>query len=210
MSDEECIHHKSKQNKKIRQYIIAILIITFTILLIFLITWAILQPKKPHFLLQDATLFNFNISSPNLVSSNFQITLTSHNPNERIGLYYDNLNAYAVYQNQQITFFTAVPPVYQGHKGTNVWSPFLYGVDVPIAPYNGVTLRQDQTEGVTKLLIKIDGRVRWKVGAFTTGRYHIRIRCQAIINFGNRVSDGVFVSSGAVKYQLYKSCGVSV
>ncbi|MFS8008834.1 hypothetical protein Hanom_Chr14g01277571 [Helianthus anomalus] len=129
MSVKECTHHKNKSQKLLRKLCSFFLILAFIVLLTFLITWAILQPRKPRFTLQDATIFSFNVSAPILLSSNFQVTVSSHNPNSRIGVYYDKLNIYASYKNQQITYFTGIQPVYQGHHDTNVWSPFVYGTD---------------------------------------------------------------------------------
>ncbi|MFX6536275.1 hypothetical protein ABTG41_18780, partial [Acinetobacter baumannii] len=83
-----------------------LLILAFIILLIILITWAILQPRKPRFTLQDATIFNLNVSSPNIISTTIQITVNSHNPNSRIGIYYDRMSVYATYHSQQITYVT--------------------------------------------------------------------------------------------------------
>lgn len=80
---------------------------------------------------------------------------------------------------------------------------------MPVAPYNAVLLSQDQTNGVVPLTFKIDGRVRWKVGTFISGRYHLYVRCPALINFGNTQS-GVVISENVVKYQLVQSCSVSV
>lgn len=77
-----------------------------------------------------------------------------------------------------------------------------------MAPYNGAALSQDQSSGDISLVIKINGRVRWKVGSFTSGRYHIHVTCPAYIPFGNRNS-GIAVGS-AVKYQLSTKCKVSV
>ncbi|XP_047309140.1 NDR1/HIN1-like protein 1 [Impatiens glandulifera] len=207
---KECIHHhKPRWHKLLRRWSSGLLIFGFIVLVVVLLIWAILHPQKPRFILQDATIFNFNISAPNLISSNLQITVASQNPNDQIGVFYDKLSAYAVYQNQQITYYSAIPPVYQGHKDNNVWSPFLYGVNVPIAPYNGEALTQDQSDGSVNLMIKLDGHVRWKVGTFTSRRYHIHVRCPATINFGSGASNGVFVVT-VVKYQLDRSCSVAV
>jgi hypothetical protein len=57
-------------------------------------------------------------------------------------------------------------------------------------------------------LIKIDGRVRWKVGSIITGRYRLHVTCFASIPFENRNS-GNYVGN-AVKYQLSTRCGVSL
>lgn len=208
---DDCGHHGDKRRKIFRRICAGILILAFIILVVVLIVWAVLQPTKPRFILQDATVYAFNLSAPNLLTSNFQITLSSRNPNDKIGIYYDMLDVYANYHAQQITFRTAIPPTYQGHKEINVWSPFIYGTNVPVAPYNSLALGQDQSTGAVLLTIRIDGRVRFKVGTFISSRYHLYVKCPAYINFGSGSNtNGIVVGENAVKYQLVQSCSVSV
>ncbi|KAI3523152.1 hypothetical protein L1887_01209 [Cichorium endivia] len=209
MSVKQCGHHGDKKRKILKRILIGLGILAVIVLLIFFITWAILQPKKPRFVLQDATIYGFNVSAPILLSSNFQVTVAARNPNSKIGIYYDKLDVYATYHSQQITYFTVIQPVYQGHKDTNIWSPFVYGTNVPVAPYNGAALSQDQSNGAIGLVIKMNGRVRWKVGSFISGRYHLHVTCPAYIPFGNKNSGIAGVVTG-VKYQLSQKCSVSV
>ncbi|KAL3825697.1 hypothetical protein ACJIZ3_021726 [Penstemon smallii] len=206
---EKCSHHKNKRRKALRRCCAFLLILAFIILFVILLVWAILQPRKPRFVLQDATIFNLNVSAPNVISTTVQVTVISHNPNSRIGIYYDKLNVYATYHSQQITYYTIIPPVYQGHKDNNVWSPFIYGINIPVAPYNGIALGQDQSNGAVTMNIKMDGRVKWKVGTLITGRYHLHVTCPAYIPLGNSKSTGIVVGSG-IKYTLSQNCRVSV
>ncbi|KAK9079226.1 hypothetical protein SSX86_000896 [Deinandra increscens subsp. villosa] len=209
MSVKQCGHHGDRKKKLIKQILIGFAILAAIVLLIFFITWAILHPKKPKFVLQDATIYGFNVSAPILLSSNFQITVSARNPNSKVGIYYDQLDIFATYHSQQITYFTQIQPVYQGHKDLNIWSPFVYGTNVPVAPYNGATLTQDQANGAIGLVVKINGRVRWKVGSFISGRYHLHVTCPAYIPFGNKNSGIAGVVTG-VKYQLAQKCSVNV
>ena len=209
MSSKDCGNHGKRRRKIFRRICACLLIFNFIILLTILIIWAILQPSKPRFILQDVTVYAFNTSVPNFLTSNFQVTISSRNPNDKIGVYYDRLDVFAVYQNQQITYRTRIPPTYQGHKDVNVWSPFVYGNLVPVAPFNSMALAQDQANGIVTLLFKVDGRVRWKVGTFISGQYHFYVKCPAYINLGNR-NTGVVVSENAVKYQLIQRCSVNV
>jgi len=210
MSDiKECSHHKGRRHKRLRRCCAGILIFNFILLIIILLIWAILQPKKPQFIIQDATIYAFNVSAPNIITSSIQVTIYSRNPNDKIGVYYDKLDVFATYRSQQITYYTAIPSVYQGHKDVNVWSPFISGVNVPVAPYNGASLSQDQAAGTVALIFKIDGRVRFKVGTYVSGRYHLHVRCPARLDFGGRTT-GIIVGSNAVKYQLTQSCSVTV
>ncbi|CAH2049774.1 unnamed protein product [Thlaspi arvense] len=66
----------------------------------------------------------------------------------------------------------------------------------------------DQVLGTGLLNIKVDGRVRWKVGSFISGRYHLYVNCPAYISFGN-TNSGISVGP-AVKYQLAQICHVDV
>ncbi|KAG8376820.1 hypothetical protein BUALT_Bualt09G0103600 [Buddleja alternifolia] len=209
MAEKVCSHHKNKRRKILRWFCATLIILSFILLVIVLLVWAILQPKKPRFLLQDATIFNLNVSAPNVISATVQVTVNSRNPNKRIGIYYDKMDVYATYHSQQITYYTVIPPVYQGHKEVNVWSPFIYGSNVPVAPYNGIALSQDQSNGAIKLTIKMDGRVKWKVGSFVSGRYHLHVTCPAYIPIGNSKNTGIIIGN-AIKYQLSQYCSVSV
>lgn len=211
MSSKHCDHHGQRRRRIARRCCAGLLIFNFILLITFLIIWAILQPSKPRFILQDVTVYDFNTSVPNFLTSNFQVTISSRNPNDKIGVYYDRLDVYANYHNQQITFRTGIPPTYQGHKETEVWSPFVYGTLVSIAPYNSLSLSQDQSTGSVLVLFKMDGRVRWKVGTFISGRYHFYVRCPAYINLGEGPkTNGIIVGNNAVKYQLTQKCSVNV
>lgn len=208
MTVKECSHHKGKWKKRAKRIGAGLLIFNLILLFLILIGWAILQPRKPRFILQDVTIFNLNVSAPNVLTSSLQVTIYSRNPNDKIGIYYGKLDVYATYRNQQITYYTAIPPVYQGHKDVNVWSPFLYGNNIPIAPYNGLLLTQEQSTGAVLLTIKMSGRVKWKISTFTTGRYNIHVTCTATIPLGNKAT-GIVVGAG-IKYQLLQSCKFSM
>ncbi|KAL2463977.1 NDR1/HIN1-like 1 [Forsythia ovata] len=209
MTEEKCTDDHNERRIIIRRCCTGLLIFNFTILVIILLVWAILQPKKPHFTLQDATIFGLNVSSPNIISTSIQVTINSRNPNSKIGIYYDKMDVYATYHNQQITYYTVIPPVYQGHKDVNVWSPFVYGTSVPVAPYNGVALSQDKSNGAIWLIIKMNGRVKWRVGSFVSGRYHLHVTCPAYIPLGNSRNTGIVIGN-AIKYQLSQTCSVNV
>ncbi|XP_047309574.1 NDR1/HIN1-like protein 1 [Impatiens glandulifera] len=180
------------------------------------------HPTKPKFILQDATFFTFNLSttasatSPpsTLLSSTLQITIASTNPNTKSGINYHDLGIYIEYKNQQITYQTSIPIVYQGHKETKVWSLLINGTNILISPDNAHFLTWDQSNRSITLIIKLDGHVNWKIGGVTTRKYHIHVSCNAILDLtgattGDTNTDGFFVF-GPVKYMFYRPCYVLV
>ncbi|KAK6944107.1 Late embryogenesis abundant protein, LEA_2 subgroup [Dillenia turbinata] len=209
MSAKDCGRHGWMRKKIIKRICAGTIIFLFIVLVVVLIVWAVLRPEKPTFILQDISVYAFNISTnPYLLTSNFQVTISSRNPNDNIGIYYDKLDIYAVYRSQQITLRSGVPPTYEGHKEVNTWSPFICGTSVPIAPYLAVALNQDQSVGSVLLTVKVDGQIRWKVGSIVTGHYHLYANCPATITFGT--SNNGIVVGNSVKYTLLQNCEVSV
>ncbi|KAI6701746.1 hypothetical protein NL676_016070 [Syzygium grande] len=175
---------------------------------------AVLRPRKPKITLQDITVSSLNVSvtadnQTYLLSSTFLLTVCSRNPsgNPR-SIRYDDLHVYVSYQDQQITLATRLPPTYQGRGGVDVWSPFVYGVSVPIAPYNALALNQDMSNGFVMMKVKLEGHVSWRPGIFTAGGF-ISVDCPAYISTGSE-NKGVPLGINAVKYRLMQRCGVSL
>ncbi|XP_038972997.1 NDR1/HIN1-like protein 1 [Phoenix dactylifera] len=190
------------RHKVFRRLFACFLCLIILVLFVILVIWLVLRPSKPEFNLQDATVVKFDLSDPNSrLSSIVQITISSHNPNDRIGIYYDHLDVYADYKGQQITAATVLPTGYQGHNDFSVWSPYLYGNAVPLAHYLAVAVDQDESAGFMLIYFKIDGRLRWKVGTWISGTYHIDVSCPAFFTVN---------SSKEFQFQKTTSCSVDV
>ncbi|EHA8591511.1 NDR1/HIN1-like protein 1 [Cocos nucifera] len=172
------------------------------VLFVILVVWLVLRPSKPKFYLQGATVGQFNLSDPNLLSSVIQVTISSCNPNDHISIYYDRLDVYAAYRGQQITAPpTTLLTVYQDHNDVIVWSPYLNGTAILLAPYLATTVVQDESAEVMLIHIKIDGSLRWKVGTWISSHYHIDVNCPALFTVD---------SSKRFQFQNNTSCSVDV
>ncbi|CAA0842998.1 NDR1/HIN1-like 1 [Striga hermonthica] len=205
MSEKICADHKHDVRRR-RRLLACLFALVIATVLVGILVFAILRPSKPVFTLEDATVFRLNISAaPNAISAAVQVTVSARNPNGKAGIYYESLHMYANYQSQQVTYVAAIPPAYQGPQGVDVWSPLVYGDSVPIAPYNGLALARDVAGGSVQLDVRINGRIRWRIGPVITGRVHLHVACPAVIPVGREV-----VVGGTVKYQLSQSCSVSV
>ncbi|OWM86713.1 hypothetical protein CDL15_Pgr015749 [Punica granatum] len=82
------------------------------------------------------------------------------------------------------------------------------GTSIPVAPYIGLELCQDLVNGMSVMVIKLDGPVRWRLGAFVKGEYHITVECPASLTFGAS-STGIPIGNDAIKYQVLQSCDVN-
>lgn len=209
MTAKECDHHEEEEHRLHRRLFSLFLGLVVLALFIIFLVFLILRPAKPAFILRDATIYQFNASAvPSLLTTDMQVTLSSRNPNERIGIYYQKLNIYASYRGQQITLPTLLPESYQGHKEVIDWSPLLYGSAVPVSPFLTAALEQDQNAGSVLVNIKVDGSVKWKVGTWVSGKYHLHVNCPALLVF-KEPSGGIAVGP-SMKIQLTQHCTVDV
>ncbi|KAL8243444.1 hypothetical protein R6Q59_009702 [Mikania micrantha] len=73
------------------------------------IIWLVLRPKVPQFSVNTLSLTNFNITSNSMISCNWNAGVTVRNPNSKITLYYDHVEAAVFYKSRSIAM-TMLPP----------------------------------------------------------------------------------------------------
>ncbi|XP_059646591.1 NDR1/HIN1-like protein 10 [Cornus florida] len=156
--------------------------IVFTVLvavgIALLVFWLIFRPNKVKFHVTDATLTDFNFStSTNTLYYNLALNMTIRNPNKRIGIYYDRIEARAYYEDQRFDAVT-MTPFYQGHKMTNTLSPVFQGQNMVMLGSSEVSkYNSDKSDGIYNIDVKLYLRIRFKLGAIKTPKFKPKIEC---------------------------------
>ncbi|KAJ4955806.1 hypothetical protein NE237_012589 [Protea cynaroides] len=203
-SPKHCARHGFKVDKLPKKLLYGFSTFLLSFFSLAVLVWLILRPSKPEFYLKQADLYQLNLSAPHLLNSSIQLTLVSNNPNKKVGVYYDQLQVYASYKGQQITLYTSLPPFYQGHEDSNLLTASLVGTGLPVAPSFGYEVGRDQTAGRLILSLKVNGRLRWRVGTWVSSRYRFNVDCVAIMAFGPDVV------SAPVSSKQGSSCSTTV
>ncbi|RDX81192.1 NDR1/HIN1-like protein 10, partial [Mucuna pruriens] len=141
-----------------------------------LVFWLIVRPNVVKVHVTDATLTEFNYTG-NTLNYNLALNITVRNPNKRLGIYYDYIEARALFQD--VRFDSQFPsPFYQGHKTTNVLSPVFQGQQVLALNADQTTeLNKENTTGVYEIDVKMYLRVRFKLGVFKSRRLKPKVSC---------------------------------
>jgi hypothetical protein len=106
MSAKDCGNHGSYwgDRKFYRRFCGCIFFLLIIAGIVILLVWLLLRPTKPTFSLQDLSVLNLTLSNSDqsynftVVTAMLQLTLSSHNPNSNIGVYYDRLHTFASYR----------------------------------------------------------------------------------------------------------------
>ncbi|XP_061998076.1 NDR1/HIN1-like protein 1 [Rosa rugosa] len=146
--------------------------------------WLVYRPHKPQFTVAAVAIYSLNATSPpSQISTTMQFTIVTCNPNRRVSIRYDRLQAFVAYRNQAITQQVMLPPLAHGRHSSVAVSPVLGGVAVPVSGevLNGLAI--DEAYGVVKLRVVVVGRLRWKVMGLgiRTGHYRIYVKCDVLV-----------------------------
>ncbi|XVF22275.1 hypothetical protein REPUB_Repub12eG0159300 [Reevesia pubescens] len=142
-----------------------------------LTVWLIYRPYKPRFIVVCAAIYELNATSQPFISTSMQFTIVTRNPNRRVSIFYDKLQAYVSYRNQQITPPVDLPPLYHETKSTVSLSPVLGSGMLPASAEVVNGLMMDEAYGVVALKVVLLGKLRWKAGAIKTLKYGVYVRC---------------------------------
>ncbi|PWA69616.1 Late embryogenesis abundant protein, LEA-14 [Artemisia annua] len=134
--------------------------------------WLILRPQVPQFRVQSFTLSNFNESN-NLVTGNWDASLDVRNPNDKIVLYYDHLEAAVFYKGESIAV-TTVAPFMQGKKNETSVKASFAALNAYVNNGNGI---KGSGGSVVEFNLRMVARVRFKAGAWWARRRILRIYC---------------------------------
>lgn len=164
--------------------------IIFTLLIILgviaLVLWLVLRPNKVKFYVTDATLTQFDLSTTNnTIFYDLALNMTIRNPNKRIGIYYDSIEARAMYQGQRFAS-TNLEPFYQGHKNTSSLRPVFKGQSlVLLGDREKSNYNNEKNLGVFEMEVKLYMRIRLKVGWIKTHKIKPKIECDFKVPLGS-------------------------
>ncbi|KAF4396968.1 hypothetical protein F8388_004936 [Cannabis sativa] len=126
-----------------------------------LIIWLIFRPNQIKFHVTDAKLTQFNLtdSTTNNLRYNLALNITIRNPNKRIGVYYDRIEARAFYEGQRFSSIQ-LENFYQGHKNTSVLSPVFNSQNLIVLNAEELAeLTKKKVQELTPLIIECDLKV---------------------------------------------------
>ncbi|GKV50589.1 hypothetical protein SLEP1_g57292 [Rubroshorea leprosula] len=109
----------------------------------------------------DASLTQFNLTPDNNLHDNLALNITVRNPNKKIGIYYDRIEANTYYEDQRFAT-QQLTPFYQGHKNTSYLNPSFQGQKLVLLGADRVSeYNQEKNSGIYSIDVKLNLRVRF-------------------------------------------------
>lgn len=156
------------------------LVFTFVALMILfglaiLITWLVLRPRELVYTMEMGKVSGFDIHKDHL-NGTFNFYLRAYNPNRRVALYYDSIQASVLYDGQTLVSQT-LQPFYQPRHNTTRMEVKPIAHSEALKPPLAKDLRLEKASGEVQLEVRLKARIRFKVGVWKSAHYTLKIYC---------------------------------
>ncbi|KAK7392671.1 hypothetical protein VNO78_21115 [Psophocarpus tetragonolobus] len=160
-----------------------LVIIIILVMLAILVLYIIITPRSFMFHVTHANLTQFDYAADNnTLRYNLVLNITARNPNKKLKIYYDVVQASALYEGVRFSIADVNIPwssYLQDKKGTNQFSALFSGQRVIVLDQDQISnFNQDTKDGVFPIRIKIRFTIRFRLDALQIGDYYPRATCK--------------------------------
>lgn len=158
--------------------LIALIVLVGLAILIF---WLVVQPRSFKFHVTEAKLTQFDYTNDTL-RYNMVLNFTARNPNKKLSIYYDKVEARAFYEDlrfDSVDVITHMNSFRQYTKRTDPMSGVFSGQHVMVLDSDQVSqFNKDKSDGVYDIYVKLYFRIRFRLGDLISGKYKPKVKCE--------------------------------
>ncbi|KAL2345291.1 hypothetical protein Fmac_006576 [Flemingia macrophylla] len=153
-----------------------------------LIFWLVVQPRSFKFYVTEADLTQFEYDTNNsTLGYNMVLNFTVRNPNKKLSIYYDNVEALAFYEDTRFANYDVITHMNsfrQYKKTTSPMSAVFSGNKVVVLNNEQISqLTQDKTDGLYNIYVKLYFRIRFRLGDVISSDYKPKVKCDIKVPF---------------------------
>ncbi|XP_061351102.1 NDR1/HIN1-like protein 10 [Gastrolobium bilobum] len=153
-----------------------------------IIFFIVVQPHSFKFYVTEAELTQFDYTN-NTLHYNLVLNFTVRNPNEKLSIYYDKVEALAFYEGSRFAspdVITDMNSFGQCKKSTDTISAVFAGQQMLLLDNDQVSdFNKDKSVGIYNIYVKLYFRIRFRVGDFITRTMKPKVKCDLKVPFIN-------------------------
>ncbi|KAK7392674.1 hypothetical protein VNO78_21118 [Psophocarpus tetragonolobus] len=175
-----------------------VLAIVIFLVLVFLIFWAVVQPRAFRIHVTDAHLTQFNYTAAtNTLAYNLVLNFTARNPNKKLNIYYDQVEAHASYDGVRFNSTDVITwrnAFRQYTKTTDTMRAVFSGQRVMVLDDEQVVdFEGDKKRGVFDIDVRLNFRFRYRLGDVIGDDSKAKAKCELEVPLTSRANNGVTV-----------------
>ncbi|KAK7396750.1 hypothetical protein VNO78_17908 [Psophocarpus tetragonolobus] len=165
--------------------------------IVVLIFWLVVQPRSFKFYVTEAELTQFDYhTNNNTLHYNMVLNFTSRNPNKKLSIYYDKVEALAFYEDARFGNYDVITHMNsfrQYKKTSSPMSAVFSGHRVlPLNNDQVSKLNQDKTVGAYDIYVKLYFRIRFRLGDSISRHLKPKVKCDIKVPFTKNATFTMF------------------
>ncbi|CAK8544134.1 unnamed protein product [Lathyrus sativus] len=146
-----------------------------------LIFYLVVQPRPFKFYVTEAKLTKFDYAN-NTIHYNMVLNFTARNPNKKLSIYYDKVEALAFYEGARLTnnvdVITHMNSFRQYKKSSDPMSAVFSGQKLLVLEDDQVSeFNDNKSADVYDIYVKLYFRIRFRLGDLISGDYKPKVKC---------------------------------
>ncbi|XVF46389.1 hypothetical protein PTKIN_Ptkin03bG0022900 [Pterospermum kingtungense] len=146
------------------------------------IVYFVFKPESPNYSVESVAITGFNLTSSSPLSPEFDVTVRAHNPNDKIGIYYEKGSSVKVYYQDVNLCNGALPAFYQPTNNVTLFKTALKGSAIELTSAALRTLSDEQNKGTVPFNLKLRAPVKLKVGSVKTWKITVKVTCKITVD----------------------------
>jgi len=172
--------------------LIALIVLAGLAVLIF---YLVVQPRPFKFYVDEANLTKFDYGN-NTLNYNMVLNFTARNPNKKLNIYYDKVEARAFYEGSRfanVDVITHMNSFRQYKKSSNPMSAVFSGQHVLVLDNDQVSeFNKDKSDEVYDIYVRLYFRIRFRLGDFISGDYKPKVKCDLKVPLSSKNTNATF------------------
>ncbi|PRQ44120.1 hypothetical protein RchiOBHm_Chr3g0475711 [Rosa chinensis] len=177
--------------------------VSAVIILITFLNWLVMHPKLPEFKVESATVSLLNVTRSELTAT-WDISLLSTNPNKKLRINYDHVEASIVYGDHNHIRLGRTPlrPFVVNHRNQTRIDMKLGAVSEWVGDDVANEISDDRSRGLVTFGVRLMTSVRFKCGLWLSKSRLLLVTCDRV-DLGLSPNNGTGTLTG-----LSRECGV--
>ncbi|GMI97016.1 NDR/HIN1-like 13 [Hibiscus trionum] len=146
------------------------------------VIYFIFKPKAPNYSVDNVAIKGFNLTSSSPLSPEFDVTIRAHNPNDKIGIYYEKGSSVKIYYEDVNLCNGVLPAFYQPTNNVTLFKTALKGSGIELTTAALRSLSNDQKKGTVPFTLKLRAPVKIKVGSIKTWKITVKVTCKITVD----------------------------
>ncbi|XP_030940892.1 NDR1/HIN1-like protein 6 [Quercus lobata] len=164
------------------------------------ILYFVFQPKLPTYSIDNLNISRLGLNIDMSLYAEFDVKITSYNPNKKIGIYYERGSQLSVWYTNTKLCDGSLPKFYQGHQNKTVLHVPLTG-QTQYGSTLMTALQQQQQTGQIPLDLKVDAPVSIKLGKLKLKKVRVLADCLLVVD-SLSANNAVSIKASNCRYRM--------